>query len=187
MARLALSLETLRAQVNAIAPKRNKRSDGWIGDAAHSARRSDHNPNAAGVVCALDITHDPDGGMDCRDLAAVLSSAEDPRIAYLIWNGLICSGEYSSRAWRWREYTGTNPHKTHLHISVVQDAAKYDDSAPWALDGLERVPILTVGGKQFAMMRDGKGVTYAPVRALAEALGATVHYDPKTGNVTVTK
>ena len=56
--RLARSLETLRAQINALSPNRSKASDGTIGDAAHSARTSDHNPDGGGVVRALDLTHD---------------------------------------------------------------------------------------------------------------------------------
>ena len=42
--RLARSLETLRAQINRIAPNRSKVSDGTIGDAKHASRSSDHNP-----------------------------------------------------------------------------------------------------------------------------------------------
>lgn len=185
MARLALSLETLRAQVNALAPKRSKRSDGWVGDAAHSARKSDHNPNAAGVVCALDITHDPEGGMDCHKLAEWLQKGKDPRIAYVIWNGQIMSGSRSARAWVTRPYTGQNPHRTHLHVSVVQEPLLYDDNDPWNI-GDERDPVLTVNGKRLPLLVQA-GISMAPVRALAEALGASVHYDPTTGDVTVTK
>ena len=61
---MAKSLEVLLKQVNAQAPGRSKVSDGGIGDEEHSSRASDHNPNAAGVVQALDLTHDPAGGFD---------------------------------------------------------------------------------------------------------------------------
>src|SRR4051794_9209283 len=75
--RLAKALETLRSQVNAAHPTRRKASDGWIGDTAHSARKSDHNPNSAGVVCALDMTHDP-GTFDAHARRARLRGGAMP-------------------------------------------------------------------------------------------------------------
>jgi hypothetical protein len=186
MPRLALSLETLRAQLNALAPNRSKVSDGWIGDAAHSARKSDHNPNRSGVVCALDITHDPENGMDCHKLAEQLQKGKDPRIGYVIWNGQIMSGSRSERAWVTRPYTGTNPHRKHLHVSVVQESLLYDDGDEWTLAAPAKKPTLTVNGATIPMVGIN-GNAYAPVRMMAEALGASVHYDPATGNVKVTK
>ena len=55
MAKLVLAGVTLRDQVNRRWPKRDKRSDGWIGDAAHSQRASFHNPDKRGLVFAIDI------------------------------------------------------------------------------------------------------------------------------------
>ena len=57
MARLCKGGVTLRDQIDRRWPKRDKASDGWIGDAAHLARgsASDHTPNKAGVVHAIDI------------------------------------------------------------------------------------------------------------------------------------
>src|SRR5688500_6227543 len=70
MARLADSLRQFRDEVDTRWPNRNKRSDGWLGDAAHQATPSDHNPNPQGVVCAFDLTHDPANGVDCNELFA---------------------------------------------------------------------------------------------------------------------
>ena len=42
MARIAKALATLREQVNSKWPNRSKVNDGWLGDAAHQARKSDH-------------------------------------------------------------------------------------------------------------------------------------------------
>ena len=68
--RVAKSLLKLRDQINAHAPKRSKKSDGYIGDAAHASRSSDHNPwvkdGKMGVVTAADFTHDPAGGFDAE-------------------------------------------------------------------------------------------------------------------------
>src|SRR6187431_1563394 len=48
--RLAKALEELRGEVNAKWPNRDKSSDGSVGDLSHQARKSDPNPNSAGVV-----------------------------------------------------------------------------------------------------------------------------------------
>lgn len=126
--RLAKSLETLRDQVNAKWPNRDKSLDGTIGDAAHQATKSDHNPNSAGVVTAMDITHDPANGLDARKLAETLVASRDPRIKYIISNAQIISSQTSP--WIWRPYSGANAHRQHVHISVAGD---YDDTRPWNL------------------------------------------------------
>lgn len=136
--RLAKAIDSLRAAVNAKWPKRSKVSDGTIGDAAHASRGSDHNPwvthDGVGVVTAIDITHDPAGGLDSEALAEALRATRDPRIKYIISNRKICSA--LEQPWKWRTYTGKNPHNHHVHISVKADRALYDDGSPWALDGV---------------------------------------------------
>lgn len=130
--RLAKSLVTLRDQVSAAAPNRSTASDGWIGDARHRGRGSDHNPNSAGVVTALDITHDPAHGVDGNELAE--SAKLDPRVKYVIWNKKIWN---ASIAKAWRAYKGSNPHTKHVHISTLPTKAKYDDAAAWVMAGVE--------------------------------------------------
>jgi hypothetical protein len=58
MSKLSKSAFTLRAQINAKWPKRDKSSDGWIGDVRHQAKPSDHNPDAQGWVRAIDVDAD---------------------------------------------------------------------------------------------------------------------------------
>src|SRR3990167_9467004 len=135
--RVAKSLDKLRKQVNALAPGRSKASDGTIGDLRHAATKSDHNPldhdhnpNTAGVVLALDLTHDPAGGCDAGKIADSLVGSRDDRIAYIIWNKRIISSTVSP--WKWRPYNGSNPHTKHVHISVVHDERRFDDDRPWA-------------------------------------------------------
>jgi hypothetical protein len=132
--RLAKSLETLRAQIDKQWPKRRKASDGWIGDTAHRKRKSDHNPNSAGIVTALDITHDPARGVDCNKLAEALKT--DTRIKYVIWNRKKWN---PSIAQSWRTYTGSNPHTKHVHFSVRADKASYDSASPWKIGDLAAV------------------------------------------------
>ena len=129
--RIAAALATLRAQVNTAHPNRLIVSDGWIGDAAHAARTSDHNPNSASVVTALDLTHDPAHGFDSWDCAEVLRLNKDKRIKYVISNGRIFSSSVSP--WVWRKYTGPNNHAQHVHVSVRGEKQYYDDPAPWDL------------------------------------------------------
>lgn len=127
--RLAHSLITLRNQVNRHAPNRNKASDGTIGDRAHQKTVSDHNPNKVGVVTALDITHDPRQGVDTYRLAEHLRTRRDNRIKYVISNGRIFSQTVAP--WTWRRYTGSNPHSTHIHVSVVSHQGGYDEASQW--------------------------------------------------------
>jgi len=133
--RLARSLEVLRAEVNALAPGRSKASDGTIGDTAHQSGASDHNPNAAGVVCALDLTHDPAHGADMHRIAEHIRTRRHPALKYVIWNRRIAS---ASSGWAWRTYTGSNPHTKHMHVSVGtgpdgRSTGPYDDTSPWGL------------------------------------------------------
>jgi len=108
-------LAKLREQVDAMAPRRSKKSDGTIGDAEHAARKSDHNPNEFGIVNALDLTHDPANGFDAGKFAEALRLSRDPRIAYVIWNRRIFSS--TVQPWIWRKYNGA-PHDHHVHVSV---------------------------------------------------------------------
>ncbi|ETT25272.1 phage tail fiber protein [Rhodococcus aetherivorans] len=129
--RVANSLVRLRDQVNAAYPHRSKASDGTIGDPAHQAEGSgsDHNPNRHGVVCAFDITHDPANGLDIVALAEALASSRDPRIKYLIRNRqIMVPADYG---WRWVAYSGSNPHTSHLHVSVH---GNYDDASNWNIN-----------------------------------------------------
>lgn len=137
--RVAKSLLTLRDQVNRRAPRRNKASDGTIGDAAHCQRTSDHNPwvrdDSRGVVTALDITHDPTGGCDANTIAEAIRGSRDRRVKYIIWNRRIANSAAigGNEPWKWRQYSGSNLHTRHVHISVKPDKASYDSTNTWAI------------------------------------------------------
>jgi len=118
---LSKSGETLRNQINLAFPDRDKRSDGWIGDARHSATKSDHNPDklSGGVVRALDVDCNLGGPANnafyLADQLRTLAK-KDKRISYIIFNYKIAS---RISLWKWRKYRGSNPHTSHVHISFT--------------------------------------------------------------------
>jgi murein DD-endopeptidase MepM/ murein hydrolase activator NlpD len=134
------SLLSLRAEVDARWPNRDKSSDGTIGDYAHSTSMSEHNPvghrfgpqhGTVGAVHAIDITAK---GIDVRQvLDAVIG---DKRVWYVIHAGSIWSKTYN---WAQRGYNGSNPHDTHIHVSLAADdqasaIANEKDQSPWLED-----------------------------------------------------
>lgn len=127
MVRAARSLDTLLQQLNAKFPRRNKASDGGVGDAAHASRTSDHNADRNGVYHARDYTHDPANGVDIGRFSDELAASRDRRIKYIIANKLFWEPSNP----RWVAYTGSNPHTHHLHLSVWPGSG--DDGAPWNL------------------------------------------------------
>jgi Putative peptidoglycan binding domain len=131
--RLTESLVVLRAQIDARAPHRSRASDGTIGDAAHRHRPSRHNPNAAGVVCAIDITDDPVNGCPIHRIAEQVSFNPHPDPAYIISDRRIAG---RSTAWKWHRYAGPNPHSHRAHYGVGtgpdgEPGPHYDDKQPW--------------------------------------------------------
>ena len=106
-------------QATALRPKRKKASDGLLPSAAHITQspNSDHNTGYA-----VDLTHDPVNGIDCVELFIKLQ--EDKRVKYLIFQGRIWSQEKGVK-----EYTGSNPHNKHLHISIKDNCA--EDTSNW--------------------------------------------------------
>jgi hypothetical protein len=115
--------QQLRLQVDDAFSNRQRSSDGWLGDARHSSRTSDHNPDANGVVRAIDISRnlsgakEPDLMPDLADQIRLCAKRGDQRIAYVIFNGKICSRK---SLWRWVAYKGINPHVKHCHVSFTK-------------------------------------------------------------------
>ena len=109
-------------QATALRPKRKKASDGLLPSAAHMKQSptSDHNTGFA-----VDLTHDPENGIDCVDIFE--KPKEDKRVKYLIFQGKIWSKEKSKLGNR--RYTGSNSHNKHLHISI--ESTMGTDTSPW--------------------------------------------------------
>lgn len=177
--RVARSLIQLRTEVDKRWPNRKKDSDGTIGDASHQSRTSDHDPDASGVVHAMDITHDPASGCDSYALADWFLKAQDPRVKYIISNRKIASGTGQGHPpWEWRKYTGANPHDHHVHISVK--SGNGDDTHEWGV--AEAKLVLGIEDHPKPVPRTLKpGDTGAEVQALQQKLGIAIDgmYGPK--------
>jgi hypothetical protein len=139
-------LVTLRDEFNALAPGRDKASDGSIGDAAHAQESSDHNPDETGrtpyedaddinEVHAIDVDDDlrrPGWTMN-RALEIIVTrhrEDRDDRLQNIIYNRRIWS-----RSWGWtaRAYTGASAHTEHAHFSARYTTAQERDTSPWGL------------------------------------------------------
>ena len=109
-------------QATALFPKRKRLSDGLLPSAAHRKQNpnSDHNTGLA-----VDLTHDPKGGVDCTELYEKWQG--DDRVSYLIFNRRIWTKERGDRP-----YTGSNPHLKHIHLSIKPNKASEVSSwFPW--------------------------------------------------------
>lgn len=109
-------------QATAIAPFRMKASDGLLPSKAHISQSPDSDHNTG---YAVDLTHDPDSGIDCVSIFEKLKS--DKRVKYLIFQGKIWSKERAKDGNR--KYTGSNKHNKHLHISI--NDGYEDNTSPW--------------------------------------------------------
>lgn len=135
MAKLVKAGETLRDQINKRWGNRDKRSDGWIGDRAHQARKSDHNPDKDGWVHAIDIDENMGAGKGrkgatAREFADQLikyarEGKDDGRLKYVVYENMIASGTYPNQFWTWRK--GNWGHTQHIHVSFT-DKAETDGS-----------------------------------------------------------
>lgn len=143
---LAPSLIELRDEINENWPLRDKTSDGSLGNAAHSARLSDHNPNGKRVVCAIDVDEDLLGskasayprfnsGAPAKQilLDVLIKLAREGKINqahYFIYERKIYQKKNN---WNPAPYSGPNAHEHHLHISVEQVESLWVRRAPWGI------------------------------------------------------
>jgi hypothetical protein len=139
-------LVSLRTEFNRLAPGRDKRSDGSIGDVAHQQESSDHNPDETGrtpyedadninEVHAIDVDDDlrKSGWNMGKCLEIIITrhrGGRDNRLQNIIYNRRIWS-----RSWGWtaRTYTGANAHTEHAHFSARYTTAQERDTRPWGL------------------------------------------------------
>jgi hypothetical protein len=127
---LTAGLQNLRSQVNAAFPGRDRTSDGTIGDAAHQAETSSHNPDdTAGStpewngdpdstpeVRAWDMDSDLHAGVTAQQLVDHLRalSGLSSVIRYMIYNRRIYR---ASNGWAAEDYSGPSAHTEHVHFT----------------------------------------------------------------------
>lgn len=134
---LTKGLQNLRAQVNAAFPDRDKTSDGTIGDTAHQAETSGHNPDDT-PGSRPEWDGDPDNDPEVRawdmdsDLRAAPATAQQvvdhirhlPNVSsvlrYIIYNRKIYK---ASNGWAAETYTGASAHTEHIHFSGAYSQA----------------------------------------------------------------
>jgi hypothetical protein len=140
-------LVKLRSEFTAIAPGRDRSSDGSVGDAAHQGSESDHNPDETGTVPIRDAdrineVHAIDVDVDLRmpglsmemivqHLLTRCRSGAEKRLRYIIFNRRIWS---AGDNWRQRNYAGANAHDKHAHFSSSYDTKLEASTASWHLE-----------------------------------------------------
>jgi hypothetical protein len=129
-------LTSWRDAINRRFPKRTRASEGTIGNAEHSARSSEHNPDRDGSVDAFDMDvnlhgapNDEGDAAELREIEALKADFQkQPGAQLWIHRGWIANK--AVQRWKRRKYTGANKHGKHVH---------------WQSDGdVERKPM--VGG-----------------------------------------
>jgi hypothetical protein len=164
----ARSLKNLKATLDLRWPQRDHGACGWIGDAAHQAQVSDHNPDPrTGVVRARDI--DKDGIVP---EVVVASCILHPASRYTIYNRRIYRSADRGKP---RVYDGSNPHTDHIHESILHEIEAENSSAPWELIMGFTWPELRLGARG----KDAKAL-----QALLNAWGASLVVDGSFGPAT---
>ena len=184
--RLALALVVLCREIRAEWPDV---VIGSIGDAAHQAEASDHNPDdddnnpaTPEVVNAIDVM--VGGSVDVPELVRRILVRPHPNLAYVIFNRTIWHRRNNFRP---MPYTGSDPHINHAHISVGTGSdghrtQPFDDQTQWGVtrmltlarqkgqttiylcDGFRRRPVS--GDVELADIREASRVGLLPPLAL---------------------
>jgi len=132
------SVKFILLDANRVAPHRSHASDGTIGDAAHSASTSDHNPDTDGGVHACDVTHDPEGGYDAHawalKVADRIKAGKEKRVKYIVTNDGKGADQIfnPSVSLTWRQNGAyKTEHRNHCHYSILYTDAAENDVTPF--------------------------------------------------------
>jgi hypothetical protein len=142
---------SLRAAFNQLCPDRDHTTDGAVGNAAHAATVSDHNPDETGAVPIHDAdnvneVHAIDVDTDLRTPGLTMAmvvrfvvgrcrAGAERRLRYVIFERVIYS---ASAGWQPRPYPGVDPHTGHAHFSFSYDSSLEASTASWHL---EEIPV----------------------------------------------
>lgn len=155
---------SLLGEIDWLAPRRDRSSDGTIGDTAHASESSDHNPDdTSGVstpysdpdripeVHARDVDSSgpwPPGWSIERIVQIIVGrhrKGQDHRLQNVIYNRRIWS-----RSWGWtqRAYTGADPHINHAHFSFRYGSGSgmsnpENITSPWGIREAREEEIVT--------------------------------------------
>lgn len=185
------SLKRLFAEFNAIAPNRDKSSDGSIGDTAHQHEVSDHNPDETGSVPIHDADHvnevhaiDVDNNLNESDLTMEkvvqfllkrVRSGAEKRLRYIIYNRRIWE---ASSGWVQKPYRGASPHTEHAHFSASYNSTLEASTASWHL---EDIPVaLTAADKAWISAEIAKQCA-ATISSWKDDIGRAVVATPVPG------
>jgi hypothetical protein len=95
-------------------------------------------------------------------LVEVLMQHRDPRIKYVIHEGQMWRSypKTGTTPWEPSPYTGSNPHSSHVHISVSALPAHYNNPAAWALADLSEgdSPMASISVKEWQSILNTAGV-----------------------------
>lgn len=171
------ALQAMLAELNAVAPNRDKASDGSIGDYQHSTGTSGHNPDDTPGTTAESTDSDSIAEVRARDFDKDLNqpgltmemvaqylvrecrAGRITWIKYLIFNRRIWA---ASSDWETREYTGVNPHDHHMHVSCKGDTASENNTKPLGLKTL---------------LEDDVALTEAEMTRMAQVLANKLYND----------
>lgn len=169
------------AEVNSAYPRRDHTSDGSIGDAAHQATSSDHNPGgpaspSPGRVDAVDIDEDLTKPNDKASMYRIIDAFEKhPSAEYWIYEGQIAE---RTEGWDRNLYRGSNPHTHHAHFNFRETKKAHNSTQPFGIKG----ETMSVLDESIGLKTDGEVDYSAPTTTVRGVLRSISYYVMVTRN-----